>query len=348
MIDDLFVVLGAGASYDCAGGPFVREGRWRPPLVRELFAPRFQAILSGYPFAQAAAADIVPLLDDGTFQIERHIATEFRAGTHELARRKYLSLPLYLQEVLHTCGGGFAWSPDAYDRMLTGLSEVPHVTFVTLNYDTILDDRLANARPRKRMGWYVDPSSQWWLVKLHGSVDWGYRLPLDDSLDLANPLPELEYQLGPEIELRVPDGGLDAIRGIPPALGLSMVATQPRFYPAISVPVGAADELVCPQEHVGLLKSRLHEAQPVHLLVIGYSGLDQEVVQILRDADTRIASLTVVDKGDAADAAMQLIAGALQVEPRDLQFHGVHRDGFYAFTNDALSGYVSTLRAQAF
>lgn len=344
MIEDLFVVLGAGASFDCAKPPFVRNDSWRPPLVRELFDGRFQGILRNYPFAQAAAADIVPLLGDGTFQIERHIATEYRAGTDERAKRKYLALPLYLQEVLHTCAQEFAWSPDAYDRLLTGLSELPHVTYVTLNYDTLLDDRLATAKPRENMDWYVDPASEWSLIKLHGSVDWGYQVPVAGDFDLGNPPSDLRDRLSSNIELRAARTELAEIRLRPGPF----VENRLFSYPAISVPVGEADELVCPPAHVQVLEQRLVRAQPVHLLVIGYSGLDQEVIQLLLRREIRVASLTVVDVGEAADQAIQRIAGALRVGPRDLQFHGVHRDGFYAFTNGGLSEYAAMVRSRAF
>lgn len=340
MIDELFVVLGAGASFDCAGEMFMKEAGWRPPLVRQLFDHRFQGILSSYPFAQAAAADIVPLLGDGTFQIEHHIASAYRSGTHEIARRKYLALPLYLQEVLYECRNRFAHSPDAYDRLVTGLSDVPHVTFVTLNYDTLLDDRLDALRPRREMSWYVDAMPQWSLIKLHGSVDWGYRYHSHPGESPSSPAVDLADRLSSQIDLRHgPYGPLD-LREI--RSGRGMV-----YYPALSVPVGASDELVCPPEHVRRLEQRLERAQPVHLLVIGYSGLDQEVIQILRRNDIRVGSLTVVDAGDAADRAINRIADGLRVTSRDLQFIDLYRDGFYDFTLRGLSEYVAQLASRA-
>ena len=59
----LLVILGAGASYDCAsgnGGALHEE--LRPPLVTQLFENRysFTRILHNYPLAEQAAADIRP------------------------------------------------------------------------------------------------------------------------------------------------------------------------------------------------------------------------------------------------------------------------------------------------
>jgi hypothetical protein len=46
---------------------------------------------------------------------------------------------------------------------------------------------------------------------------------------------------------------------------------------------GAEDELVCPTEHVEFLKAKLRDADGVHLLVIGYSGYDREVIRVLKE-----------------------------------------------------------------
>jgi len=342
MIDRLFVVLGAGASYDCAAQPFVSNAKLRPPLVRELFDERFQEILARYPFAQAAAADIVPLLgSDSTFQLEQHIRTQYREGTHELAQRKYLALPLYLQEVLYTCGAHFARSPDAYDRLITAVSEFPHVSFVTLNYDTLLDDRLfmLGADPSSML-WYVSGLSQWSLFKLHGSVNWGRRCTLPEHLSFRSPRPDLSRWLEDTITLCRSEsfGELRERR-----LGTGIE----RYYPALSVPVGAADELVCPAEHVIALREQLHKAEPAHLLVIGYSGLDQEVLQLLRRDRTRIGSITVVDKGAAAEQALHAMLEGLRLRMGNLQFHGVHKQGFHAFSRNGLGDYVTLVKQQA-
>ncbi len=344
MIDRLFVILGAGASYDCAGGPFVNDARYRPPLVRELFDERFQPILARYPFAQAAAADIVPLLaGGGAFELEKHISTRYRAGKHEIALRKYLSLPLYLQEILYECGRRYARSPDAYDRLITALSEIPHVSFVTLNYDTLLDDRLFALRAQPTsMLWYVTGLDQWSLFKLHGSVNWAYPFVNWNGNDLTSPVPRLINRLEREIVLRSTAANQREIEGIRegPRMGR---ATPDCFFPALSVPVGAADELVCPPEHLAALTRQLEAAEPVHLLVIGYSGLDQEVIQLLRRNKTRIASLTVVDVGDAAGRAASHILDGLRLREGNLQFLRTYADGFYRFSCVGLEEYVMTM-----
>jgi hypothetical protein len=62
MPDHLIILLGAGASFDCASGLVSRNGNWRPPLTSQLFDQRFQPTLNAYPLAEAAASDIQPIV----------------------------------------------------------------------------------------------------------------------------------------------------------------------------------------------------------------------------------------------------------------------------------------------
>jgi hypothetical protein len=83
------------------------------------------------------------------------------------------------------------------------------------------------------------------------------------------------------------------------------------FYPALSVPVGEEDELVCPPQHVDFLRERLAASQPRHLLLIGYSGNDREVLALVRESERGIKTLTVVDyDAGAAQAVVDPIASS--------------------------------------
>jgi len=72
------------------------------------------------------------------------------------------------------------------------------------------------------------------------------------------------------------------------------------FYPALSAPLGPGDELVCPDKHVAHLRERLQAHDGLHLLVIGYSGLDEEVLRLLGENDNHLRSLTVVSNSEEA------------------------------------------------
>ena len=93
-------------------------------------------------------------------------------------RRQYWAIPLYLQDLFFEIGqwtltGGYAQQPDSYDRLISATLTLDEVTFVTLNYDTILDRRLFHYLPGEleSMDSYLS-GSNWALIKLHGSVNW--------------------------------------------------------------------------------------------------------------------------------------------------------------------------------
>lgn len=73
-------------------------------------------------------------------------------------------------------GGGYAEQPDCYDRLINAALKVDAVTFVSLNYDDIFDQRLVTPDPLDSLERYLGPGKNWALVKLHGSINWGRRV----------------------------------------------------------------------------------------------------------------------------------------------------------------------------
>ena len=300
MPDRLVVVLGAGASADSVSPNVVGgEANWRPPLVRELFDGRFAGVLNRYPMAQFAAADI-RRLDQSSVSIEQFLREEYASSTVELAKRKFLSVPLYLQDVMLHVSYRHSPQPDNYDLLISYLFDVLaetdlNVLFVTLNYDLILDRRLDQITSLDTLDAYVDPDRRWALLKLHGSVDWG-RMVMTRPLRGALANPHADLTVSDDIVLArgqlsgVSASSLDDLRrrDIPPH-GSTLL------YPALSAPLGEEDELSCPPTHVGFLRNELQAAENLHLLVIGYSAVDLEVLKLLRDTSTPIKSIGVVN-----------------------------------------------------
>jgi hypothetical protein len=74
------------------------------------------------------------------------------------------------------------------------------------------------------------------------------------------------------------------------------------YYPAVSAPLGSDDELVCPEPHVRFLQGKLKSLRELSLLVVGYSGLDREVLDLLRASNSSLRSLAVVaESKESAD-----------------------------------------------
>jgi hypothetical protein len=300
MTERLIIVLGAGASADCASGRVHGvDARWRPPLVKDLFESRetFADVLNRYPVGQFAAADI-RRLDPDSVSIEQFLRETYVDGASELVRRKFLSVPLYLQELLLAASLNYARQPDNYDLLITNAIDGTdmEVLFVTLNYDLLLDQRLDNLSRLNSLDDYIDAERGWSLVKLHGSVDWGRRVRTVAPDDHRDPPPYQESY--PEIML-----ARSSLRGLGPSVEpLRRRSVDPfgeiDLYPALSVPLGERDELSCPDKHVAFLQQQLQLSDGIHLLVIGYSGIDLEVLGVIQRTSARIKTTMIVNRDE--------------------------------------------------
>lgn len=224
---------------------------------------------------------------------------------------------------------------------------VDEATFVSLNYDDIFDQRLFVYDSLGSLEDYLGPGRNWALIKLHGSINWARQVlsslrELPDDPYLARTFASLgdEFELDQEIVLRPhPD-----LRGMRTEGGMF-------FYPALSAPLGQEDELVCPPQHVDFLKNVTGHWDPLDVLVIGYSGLDQEVIELLSCGGRPIRSLTVVSESapSAVSTATRITEGVRIVPP----FGGdslpaLWGDGFANFTRgDELGRYIAKIRETA-
>jgi hypothetical protein len=349
MTECLFVVIGAGASYASTtpenvepGGIGIHEGLThtvlrsdpRPPLVTELFAPRFAAILNKYPLAQMAASDI-RRQSKTPVAIEEFLRTQYRDSDHELDQRKFHAVHWYLQDLLWTISQHYTSHPDNYDRLIAACLRLPRVVFITLNYDTLLDDRLRIVQPIDSMDGYVDPDRRWSLVKLHGSVDWGLPIQsLFDGTDIVNPPAEIAVART-DIHLRRPGANtIDDVR-------LERMGAQ-YFYPAMSVPVGSRDEFSCPDTHIGFVRNLMQSQEHLDVLMLGYSALDQEVLTLLQESGKPLRSLLVVNAGrDSAAEARERVEKAVGIASR---MGGSSRSAFEQFVgSDELEDHLARL-----
>jgi hypothetical protein len=324
----------------------LRNLDWRPPLVTELFdtRPRFARVLHEYRLAEMAAADIRPAIGSGAVAIERFLRERLRESDDPYARRRFRQVPLYLQELLfnagRTNGRGFTQHPDNYDALINAALALEDVVFISLNYDTLLDRRLFTYSPLHSLDAYIPPERNWCLIKLHGSVNWGRPLTTQTQAHIQ-PSTEIlnlyfdeaaDDEIGSEIDLRNHDD-LNDIRYEDGVL----------YYPALSVPLGSVDELVCQPAHVDHPERKLRDLPSLNLLVIGYSRLDEEVLRLLRDAGRPPTVLQVVN-GDFERGQPAATAIHGQFGSRGFLEHQVFNGGFSEFvTGGHLAEFVSEL-----
>ena len=336
----LIVVLGAGASHDCLQGSADGYEEHQPPLAKELFDRRFSRILERYPLAQMEAADIIPALATGAVGLEEHLLDLKESKLDIYSQARWREIPLYLQELLfqlslpiaeHRPHGGFTNRPGNYDGLVNAVLRLDEILFITLNYDTILDSRLAHypSTLPDSLDWYITPDRNWSLLKLHGSVNWGNRV-------LNDPIPTPEGGTGTNVVLELGDAlELDPKvqhLGKYPTVDALRWSRQPGgefYYPALSVPLGPEDGLSCPETHQDFLQERLRRIDLLNLLVIGYSGLDKSVLRLLRESGKELGRVKIVN-GDTRlgyDSATNLAAGLEQpFDPAPVTFDGGFRD----------------------
>jgi hypothetical protein len=237
---------------------------------------------------------------------------------------------------------GYTPHPDNYNRLISVALDLEEAVFITLNYDTLLDQRLFTYSPLETMDSYTEAGKNWSLIKLHGSVDWGRQVMNDWQLLDNDPYVAATFAtfgddltVHPDVTLRLsPDLRAARIEGTNSAAGGRL------FYPALSAPLGPGDEVVCPPNHVAHLSNRLKAYDGLNLLVIGYSGLDEEVLGILRNSGNHLRSLTVISQADeSAQQTAQIITKAIGLGPgTGIQTFG---HGFNAFAQSDACGTSS-------
>jgi hypothetical protein len=311
MPDQLVVITGAGASAD-ATQVYPRSQIWTPPLVTDLFAEResFVPILGFYPDAQTLAPDLRLATRNGSVGLEAYLRDNVLGSSSTYDRRRFASIPLYLQHVFHEVSQHFTTHPVNYDRLINAaLRNADEVVFLTLNYDTLLDGRLHLHTPITTLDHYVRADSPWSLIKLHGSINWMRRIHNEIDISAAGHYLELAARdLGEDLDLAdeivfLQRPSVEATRR-PTIGGL--------YYPALSVPLGPEDELNCPPEHIEFATERLTAHDGINVLTVGYSGLDSGLLNLLRESGNSLRSLFVVNHhADAAFEAAERIAQAL-------------------------------------
>jgi hypothetical protein len=248
-------------------------------------------------------------------------------------------VPLYLQHLFFHISSwddrvrGYTPNPDNYNRLISAALDLDEAVFVTLNYDTLLDRRLFAYGPLTAMESYFEAGKNWSLIKLHGSVDWGYLVSSDWERRDSDPyLAETFARIGDDLTLHE-----EVMLRLQPSVagtrneGGGGPSDGRLYYPALSAPLGPGDEIVCPPDHVEFLRGRLRAFDGLNVLVIGYSGLDQEVLKLLSESKNWLRSLAVVSHTEeTAVKTSRAITGVLRL-PTSSPGPQLFVEGFDAF-----------------
>jgi hypothetical protein len=289
--ETLTIILGAGASYDCADSTrMVPDDQYRPPLVKDLFDQRvrFNNVLSNYPRAESLAPSIRSRLARG-LSIE-DILRQADSESELVLRRASWQIPPYLQHLLGEISEKYIQRGGTnFDTLIHAAvrSSFKRILLLTLNYDLFIERTLTSlfGVPFTDFRSYLS-LDRFALVKLHGSVLWANPLRNDVPSTLGSLREALDYI----------EGNVEVDRTKFRFLG-SYLATASRqdgflFYPALAVPVTGKTEFVCPPDHLQYFRRFLPTCR--HFLLIGFSALDAHVRTELK-AVREVRKLTIVN-----------------------------------------------------
>jgi hypothetical protein len=326
----LTIILGAGASYGRGDGALAAQLNTllRPPLVRDVFGPQFDAILGWYPGLTARLDELRnDLRQNANFE-------EVFRGLLESAERHQkfwpLQIPLYLRELFWTISLEYVDGSSKYDTLIRRALESSYeeVLFINLNYDLFLESALRNYDQHEfsDVSSYWPPCGKWRYIKPHGSVNWARMLencPADSyGWFLPGRLREMPV-LSPELrvvmwnrhsgDFYIPGGGP---RGY--------------LYPQLVVPADQPKNFVCPREHIDQATMFIQDCQG--FLVIGFSGRHEDVVGLLGSARND-ARWVIVSCGDPRSIFERLgrQGGSGTVSGVDAIFYDM---GFAKFVDD--------------
>jgi hypothetical protein len=323
----LTIVVGAGASYDCADSKTAAEinDQYRPPLAKDIFETKFNKILSRYPAVTARLDELrTKLARDGNFE------KTFRTLLDSAALHQTywpFQVPLYLRELFWAVSLDYLQGSSKFDTLVRGVleSSFERILFINVNYDLLLEDALANYNGHEldSLGAYVSNSNRWMYVKPHGSVNWARILencPKDSSgWHLPSRLQE-PPRFSAELELvRWNRHSHDFYRpgGGPPGYR----------YPQIVVPTDAPKTFVCPQPHVDLAKQFIQGCGD--FLLVGFSGRDDDIVSLLKMMPRR-SRLKIVSRGDTRQIFGRMCSREPSLKNKELALT-FHSAGFSKF-----------------
>jgi len=265
----LAVILGAGASHDvCPHKDMIKDQACQPPLTKQMFDnPAIRTALGAYnelgPLISFVKADLAMgiSLEES---LRRH-----RDSSDPRIQRLMRFLPPALYSFFHRVEQEYARDAANYSVLIraTVCADV-HTAFITLNYDTLMEMSLRRIASASFDAVESYVASDWMLVKLHGSVGWGYPWfrsspppPLQGILSSNEPLPSID-----------PESIVVGIRDVHLQKGDTL------HYPAIALPADNKGDFVCPPDHVTALVDFLADCR--NFLFIGFSAQDKDLLDM--------------------------------------------------------------------
>ena len=278
----LLVVFGAGASYDSdprlpPAKEHRREDKWRPPLTDALFANRdeFREFTTDFPRILPLVAQLGNVSPDQPLEaILSRLADE--AADYPVRHSELTAVRYYLQRLIWECER--YWHPERkgvtnYLGLLDRIQRwrkggANSALFVTFNYDRLFEyaasyymsdaTKIYN-NEYTTLDAYVSEAA-FPLVKVHGSIDWGYRV--NTPLKVVEESNQHVWSIALDVIARFATLEISA--------DISKIADRPpapqdghAYIPALAVPLDKKSAFACPPSHLDFLEARLPSVRSV-------------------------------------------------------------------------------------
>ena len=293
MLEKVCVILGAGASRDVYNvGTSKIDEAFKPPLTKELFNldthKEYWNIMAPYRGAQVLSSDLGPLIASGNESLEKKLR-EYADSNSPIVSVHFDHIPAYLRDLLHRVSRNYSNVPSNFVRLIMNiLTPNPlDVLFLTLNYDNLLEQALTlfdRGCLFNKITQYIATDRETKVVKLHGSINWFKEFPSDSHGWESSLMKYDALQKVPENQIIIRDD-------------INVLADHLQdskyLYPIITAPLAGKNILdaVCPDTHLEFARSFISQCKKY--LIIGTSGLDEDLLTLLNDSIPSDQSLAV-------------------------------------------------------
>jgi hypothetical protein len=311
MNEELLIIFGAGAAHDCVdiNKIPVNSSEHKPPLTKDLFNPynsdeegekKINIVRNALLIKHKHASSLTVEFDQENESLEnflmrlRNIATPSR-------RRQYIAIYFYLRDLFREVGEKYLSSPisNNYYLLLRKLqtSSFKKINLLTTNYELILDKTLENMFNHRfqKMTDYLNfngDSNLFNYIKIHGSINWSYLLNekcaiLNNEQNLING------------DINIDENIISFIFNASNVFVHSNPMPKPNF-PAIAAPLGSYKNV-----HEELINNFIHQGFNLkNVLIIGYSGRDNTVFDLLKTIIKNEINIFIVDKDEESVASV--------------------------------------------
>lgn len=346
-MNTLLIITGAGASHDAADQRDINVRLdFMPPLTSYLFTgglgQRIESVnrfLISNPIAAQVGKDW-----RRTKQPLEEYLSDLKNNKSLMLRKRYWVVPIYLHELFLSISNAYVNSaspglPSNYASLITAIvknGNYGQIIWLNLNYDILADYAIKQATNNALRTFedYMNLETQDKIkikyTKPHGSVDWFRRnkaaIPWAEIKQGIIP-DDFEKNLSPDIYTEhLSRGGNLAVKEI-------------GRYPAILAPLGQYD-YVC-RDHIEAIIYDLKKISSLSLLCIGFSALDQDILDLIKNHVQSIKRIKIVNGNleNGKKAYLNIVrslSGQLNSPPDRAIFNG----GFNTFINEGIDEWL--------